>query len=382
MASSPFPSSGIPSRRDHLHASLKALLSDDDIDLDLFRPGASWPLPPPPSPRPPPAPAVVSPSSVSTEREPDTFLSGGAVSGEHIAIDPLLSTEMSLAACNPNQEFARLFSLQPQSATSTSGSGTMLTDPPAGYPRHGRQVRAAIPRKASNAKRSRSHFYQGESVPARATQTIDPRLRVDDLAVDYGGSRLPPRETDAENPVAGESDLFSSPHAIDFAYIDGWGQSPAASPDQAQPSSSSPDSGVWDLGQTPEKRQRQHYAVEKRYRAGLNERFNMLRDCIEARRKMKSQRRPNQPGAVVDAGNSAKGGGGGGGGPMQSPAKINKAEVLHEAVVYIQDLEEENEVVLEHLKLLVHRLRNAKVALGVTEPKQAVLNRKDKRGGP
>lgn len=295
-----------------------------------------------------------------------------------MAIDPLLLTEMSLAACNTNQEFARLFSLQPQSATSTRGSDTMLIDPPAGYPRHGRQVRAAIPRKASNAnaKRNRSHFYQGESVPVRATQALDPRLPVEDLAVDYGGSRLPPRETDAENPVVGESNLSSSPHALDFAYMDGWGQSPAALPDQAQPSPSSPDSGVWDVGQPPEKRQRQHYAVEKRYRAGLNERFNVLRDCIEARRKTKSQRQPpNQPGSGAKSSGS-------GGGPMPSPAKINKAEVLHEAVVYIQDLEEENEVVLEHLKLLVHRLRNARVALGVTEPKQAVLNRKDKQGGP
>ncbi|KAI1748342.1 hypothetical protein F4782DRAFT_517731 [Xylaria castorea] len=178
----------------------------------------------------------------------------------------------------------------------------MLIDPPAVYPRQGRQVRAAIPREVPNAKRSRSHFYQDEFVP-----------------------------------VGGEGNLFSSPHAIDSAYADGWGQSPAASPDQAQPSSSSPDSGAWDVNQHPEKRQRQHYAVEKRYRAGLNERFNALRDCIEARRKMKSQRRPNQPGAVVNSGNSAEGGGGGGSGPLQSPTRINKAEVLHEAVVYIQD---------------------------------------------
>ncbi|KAI1116766.1 hypothetical protein F5Y14DRAFT_405115 [Nemania sp. NC0429] len=374
MATRLFPSSAIPSRRDHLRASLQALLINDDIDLDLFKPGASWPPLSPPTPTPPPP---VNPSSPNTEREPDTFLLGSAVGGGHMAIDPFLLAETSLAACNTDQ-FAPSFSLQPQSSTPASGSSTMMRDAPTVHPRHGRSVRAAIPRADSHAKRSRSHLYQDEYGRISTARTPDPRLRVDDLALDYR-SRLSPREMDAENPVRGEDNPFSSPHAIDIAYPDNWNQSPVTSPEQAQSLSSlSADSGIWDMGQHPEKRQRQHYAVEKRYRAGLNERFNALRDCIESRRKIESERQPGRPGTgAADAGNNAESGGSG---SLPSSTKMNKADVLHEAVVYIRDLEEENEVILEQLKLLVHRLRDAKAALGVTDPKQTIPNRKSGHG--
>ncbi|KAI1196085.1 hypothetical protein F5X97DRAFT_345070, partial [Nemania serpens] len=159
---------------------------------------------------------AVSPISPRTEQEPDTFLLGGAVSGGHIAIDPLLMTETSLAACNADQ-FAPHSTCSPGThATPASGSSTMLKNPPAVNLRHGRLVRAATPREALRAKCSRSHPYQGELLPTPAARTPDPRLRADDRAVHYH-SRLSSRETDAQNPVRGGDNPFSSPYTIDFA---------------------------------------------------------------------------------------------------------------------------------------------------------------------
>lgn len=47
----------------------------------------------------------------------------------------------------------------------------------------------------------------------------------------------------------------------------------------------------------------------------------------------------------------------------RNPAKMNKAGVLGEAVIYIQQLEEENEVLLDQFKILVRRTRAARKAL-------------------
>jgi hypothetical protein len=42
---------------------------------------------------------------------------------------------------------------------------------------------------------------------------------------------------------------------------------------------------------------------------------------------------------------------------------MNKAEVLNQATVYIQQLQEENEVAIEHIKLLIGQFRVMKRAM-------------------
>jgi hypothetical protein len=47
---------------------------------------------------------------------------------------------------------------------------------------------------------------------------------------------------------------------------------------------------------------------------------------------------------------------------------MNKAEVLSEAAEYIQQLEDENGVMLDQLKVLIQRLRATRMALQPTTP--------------
>ncbi|KAH8128112.1 hypothetical protein ACSS6W_011093 [Trichoderma asperelloides] len=101
------------------------------------------------------------------------------------------------------------------------------------------------------------------------------------------------------------------------------------------------------------KRQRAHYAIEKRYRAGLQERFEALRDCVASMRQTQNEQHPR---GEMDGDEEAS--------PNDEPSRMNKAEVLHQATVCIQMLQEENEVVIEQMKLLIERLRAVKLALG------------------
>ncbi|KAH7381085.1 hypothetical protein BKA64DRAFT_764969 [Cadophora sp. MPI-SDFR-AT-0126] len=106
----------------------------------------------------------------------------------------------------------------------------------------------------------------------------------------------------------------------------------------------------------PQKRQRTHYVIEKRYRAGLGEKFDALRECVEAMKK--SQPHPQQVTTPPSNENPTGEGDNSNGG-----SKMGKAEVLTEAVTLIQQIKEENEVLLEHLRLLIRRLRAMKLAL-------------------
>ncbi|KAF4451242.1 putative HLH DNA binding domain protein [Fusarium austroafricanum] len=100
---------------------------------------------------------------------------------------------------------------------------------------------------------------------------------------------------------------------------------------------------------SPRKRQRPHYAIEKRYRAGLQERFEALRDCVSSLKQTQQELIEGDDGFRNSDADKA--------------GRMNKAEVLNQATVYIQQLQEENEVALEHVKLLIGQLRIIKRAM-------------------
>ncbi|RLL99564.1 hypothetical protein CFD26_107131 [Aspergillus turcosus] len=113
----------------------------------------------------------------------------------------------------------------------------------------------------------------------------------------------------------------------------------------------------------PSKHQRAHYLIEKRYRAGLHERFEALRDCVESWKHNQQQKEQQQqqqsssplsPGTTTDWTSKDA---------SRGATRLNKSEVLYEAVAYIKLLQEENEVVMEHMKLLIRRFRATKRAL-------------------
>ncbi|KAJ0122091.1 hypothetical protein J7T55_002603 [Diaporthe amygdali] len=121
----------------------------------------------------------------------------------------------------------------------------------------------------------------------------------------------------------------------------------------------------------PPKGQRAHSAIEKRYRAGINEKFEALRGCIESRKRPKQESlgqalRPEskegEGGGTTTAPERKKGAGG------DAASRMNKAEVLSEATEYIQQLEDENGVMLDQLKMLVQRLRATRMALQPMTP--------------
>lgn len=123
------------------------------------------------------------------------------------------------------------------------------------------------------------------------------------------------------------------------------------------------------------KSQRAHSVIEKRYRAGINEKFEALRSCVESRKRQKLEslgqalhqdsREDEGGGATTIAGPERKKGPGGNG---DAASRMNKAEVLSEAVEYIQQLEDENGMILEQLRILVQRLRATRKALQPMTP--------------
>lgn len=142
------------------------------------------------------------------------------------------------------------------------------------------------------------------------------------------------------------------------------------------------------------KQHRAHSATEKRYRAGINDKFEALRSCLESRKRngILGRERPEdiskgkeETGAERVAGgcgggatltpvnaNITKGsaGGAGGAGGAEAVPKMNKAEVLSEATEYIQQLEDEKALMLEELKMLAQCLRAARMAL---QPPRAAM---------
>lgn len=122
------------------------------------------------------------------------------------------------------------------------------------------------------------------------------------------------------------------------------------------------------------KSHRAHSAIEKRYRAGINEKFEALRSCIESRKMPKQEplghtlseaSKENESGGATTAVLDRKKGAGG---SSDAGGRMNKAEVLSEATEYILQLEDENSLMLDQLKILVQRLRATRMALQPMTP--------------
>ena len=142
-------------------------------------------------------------------------------------------------------------------------------------------------------------------------------------------------------------------------------------PSSSSPKSTPASSGVFQSGSPPgegPKKERPHAAVEKRYRVSLNDKIEALRVCLESRKRPKrnnSQQQPLQCPSPEDGGPT----------PAASTTattttttngpsvRMSKAEVLAEAVEYVQQLEEENGVMLEQIEDLVKRMQATQRAL-------------------
>lgn len=355
-----------PVRRERLVASLQALLSNDSIDIDLFSPGNPWPnagdvieqhrprnagsLPIPCE--------VVQQHDLSTDTSTPTLPS--ACFKVHSAIDQPLPTELfhddifnahdlpswlgdlldSSCHCrgpsDPAWHRCNNHCLPRDYASSqdfASFSSPYTTNPPC----------------ASYAPLALDLFPHGSL--SGSGSGSGSQLTPWDIAMDEDGA-LPVSEVHSSSkgnyPTATVLPVSQRRHQ------DATAAQQTASKWWAKHHST----------RSRQKRQRPHYVVEKRYRASLNERFEALRSCIQLRKKSPQQRASLLPsfssellqGETVSMGSSSGG-----------ESKMNKGEVLQEAVVYIEQLEEENEVVLEHLKLVVRRLRATKHALHQTE---------------
>lgn len=131
---------------------------------------------------------------------------------------------------------------------------------------------------------------------------------------------------------------------------------------------------------------RPHSVVEKRYRAGINEKIEALRGCLESRKRRKGiplhealfngplpshSDSDGQLQQVCGGGDEQHGHAIGSGTAIDpsappkttGPTRMNKAEVMIEAVEYIQQLEEENEAMMDQLRQLVARLCATRRAL-------------------
>jgi len=93
------------------------------------------------------------------------------------------------------------------------------------------------------------------------------------------------------------------------------------------------------LGRSLHQPQRAHLRIEKRYRAGLKDRFQALRECVTERKIRESCEQSQE---VDDA----------------DLSRLNKADVLGEAVSCINGLSEENELLRQQVESLQQQLNN------------------------
>ncbi|KAK6849223.1 hypothetical protein PG995_013056 [Apiospora arundinis] len=117
-----------------------------------------------------------------------------------------------------------------------------------------------------------------------------------------------------------------------------------------------------------QKKERPHAAVEKRYRVSLNDKIEALRVCLESRKRPKrTSQQPLSPssgdGGATGSGNTPAAGSTTTTTTTGPAARMSKAEVLSEAVEYVQQLEEENGVMLEQIEELVQRMQATQRAL-------------------
>lgn len=423
------------SRREQLIATLEALIYNDDVDLDLFQPGVPWPqardiTQQTPSPLRAPSPEERGNIQPDDHNAPtvDTAM-GDAADYSQLYADPFqfFDTHPDGVMGKDNSWFSHVHEIGfESSATGTSVPSYSVPAPPTPPNRHGQDGR----RHACGLSTSEyppintpdhvdfNHYdfsrpmtspptSQGPEVtyPSISKQTGNPFVDFMswDMFMDYGPS-----------PVASDS---KGTNSADDSYDDRQASvSPAPPPTQSQKSvqpppankrrrqpnanqrrgsnsPSPPPSSRGATGQSQDKQGQQrgtfraHSAIEKRYRAGINEKFEALRVCIESRKRPKEESlgqvlggRPGSKGAEgPGAGGTTSGirptsakkgsaGASGDGASAAAASRMNKAEVLSEAAEYIQQLEDENGVMLDQLKVLVQRLRATRMALQPMTP--------------
>jgi hypothetical protein len=290
-----------PRGRGELAASLQALLKNDHVDLEILRPGAPWPS-----------------ANEITELSRDSNFNQDVATvilgfpKEEIIIDPALSAD----------PFPININLEPDwlSNLMASSRDDEVPEVAEAFPSCSGSDNISTSASTSNTD-DLSHF---------SFSSISQWDALLDSVCSTASRHGPIVETQQRQD--------QEPLGVLAGQEQGQGQNHRQSGESAGSSASEHPS--------PRKRQRPHYAIEKRYRAGLQERFEALRDCVASLKQAENEGDDGQ-----DINDTDKAG------------RMNKAEVLNQATVYIQQLQEENEVAIEHIKLLIKQFRIMKNAM-------------------
>ncbi|KAF5573200.1 uncharacterized protein FSUBG_14116 [Fusarium subglutinans] len=322
---------GLPKGREELVASLRALLANDDVDLEILRSGAPWPS----------ATEIAQLSQVSGSSE-DSPAAISCSPNETVVVDPALGGDSCYASIDlePNW-LGNLMAYscdelveQPDSLLVCSASESISTS------------------NSSNNGNSTdylSHFSSSSIsqwdalLDSVCPQTPHNRAIVQSPQRQNQGSEVPQPSKASLHRLGEGGPATTTSLAV--------GQAGAIDRDRSA-------SNIASCHASPRKRQRPHYAIEKRYRAGLQERFEALRDCVTSLKQ--TQHGQRLPGNNEDL---TEGDDGASDNDRDRVVRMNKAEVLNQATVYIQQLQEENEVAIEHIKLLIGQFRVMKRAM-------------------
>ncbi|OOQ83311.1 hypothetical protein PEBR_35059 [Penicillium brasilianum] len=323
------PSASQQTRRDRMASALRTLMTNDDIDPDILRAGTPW----------------------MTALDTET-----------------IQTSTSLATFQPAS--AQVSDL-PSDLNAMPIDPALCNESP--FPVEGGTSSANLPQSWLGDVYSRpspSNNLQADPMPCDFTLDFawisnEWDVLLNSAGIDNGGSAGTSSSISISSSSVGTSSLTGP-------IVQTPQTSPAALPSVNEISMRAPPqlpfaadrrSSEKNSPPRPSKHQRAHYIIEKRYRAGLHERFEALRDCVESWKHQQQQKEqqhqqqsdcPLSPGATTDGTNE---------GANRGTTRLNKSEVLCEAVTYIKLLQEENEVVMEHMKLLIRRFRATKQAL-------------------
>ncbi|EPS27193.1 hypothetical protein PDE_02136 [Penicillium oxalicum 114-2] len=323
------PSASQPTRRDRMASALRILMANDHIDPEILRAGTQWMT-------------AVDIENTQTSTPQATYQPAYALNDppsgiNETPIDPALCTESPFP----------LESGKPPANPVQSWIGDVYSRP-----------------SPSNSLQADPMSYDSTSEFAWISNDWD--IMLNSVEVDPSSSAGTSTSMSISNSSVGNSSVGNS--SVDII-----AQTPLTSPVALPPieetSMQSPSqlpsaverqSPVKNSRPRPLKHQRAHYVIEKRYRAGLHERFEALRDCVESWKHDQLQKGQQQSSLPLSLDTTtdwtSKD-------ASRGATRLNKSEVLCEAVAYIKLLQEENEVVMEHMKLLIRRFRATKQAL-------------------
>ncbi|KAI6762305.1 hypothetical protein HG531_002858 [Fusarium graminearum] len=295
--------------RGELIASLQALLANDHVDLEILRSGVPWPS----------ATEIVQLSQVSESNE-DAPVAACHSSNEPVVVDPALGDDSHQAHIDLDVNW--LSNLIPY-------NGDELSEQPDS------SLFCSPPERMSVSDSSNNTDYLSHFSSSSICQW--------DNLLDSIGSQTFQDTINVLSPHCQDSGVSQPSNLADDTL--GQGQPVSTVVQPQHPGSTERDESVSSIAssqESPRKRQRPHYAIEKRYRAGLQERFEALRDCVASLKKTQHEQR--LPGTNEDL---AEGDDGGSVSDRATVGRMNKAEVLNQATLCIRQLQEENEVVME-----------------------------------